>query len=245
MVELCGNPQRVMAVFAHPDDAELLCFGFLKRLAQAGASIKIVIVSDGSKGVAVGKHAPHDLPLIRMDETQAALAGVTGDVLTLSQPDGVLRMDADLMTNIETMILRHRPELVVSHYVDPMGIDHNDHRVIGAAEPTPPHPGTVWSSCLSFVSANAFSSLSGLFPWTPSQMTGNLLKFTLETVGGSISPRGRAWVCACAIACFAKYRASTTPNAMPASIAHPDAIAKVASAMRDAMQPTSTSPIAW
>lgn len=133
MVELLGNPQRVMAVFAHPDDAELLCFGLLKRLARAGASIKIVIVSDGSKGVAVGKHAPHDLPLIRMDETQAALAGVTGDVLTLSQPDGVLRMDADLMTNIETMILHHRPELVVSHYVDPMGIDHNDHRVIGAA----------------------------------------------------------------------------------------------------------------
>lgn len=133
MVEFLGNPQRVMAVFAHPDDAELLCFGLLKRLADAGASIKVVVVSDGSKGVAVGKHAPHDLPLIRMEETLAALTPITKDVLTLSQPDGVLRMDADLTTNIETMVLRHRPELMISHYVDPTGIDHNDHRVIGSA----------------------------------------------------------------------------------------------------------------
>lgn len=127
------NADRAMAVFAHPDDAELHCYGMLKTLSLAGVAVKVLILTNGDRGVAVGKKAPRGLPATRMQETRAALAGVTDDVQTLSLPDGHLNLDGETMTAIETEFLRYGPDLVISHYHDRTGADHHDHRVTGAA----------------------------------------------------------------------------------------------------------------
>ena len=42
--------ERVMAVVAHPDDAELLCAGTLARGRSEGAAIAICVMCRGEKG---------------------------------------------------------------------------------------------------------------------------------------------------------------------------------------------------
>jgi len=128
-----GRPASALAIFAHPDDAELLSFGLLKRLSAAGVAVSILIVTDGSRGVSAGHQPPSDLPVIRMKETRAALAGITRDVQALALPDGKVIKDGDTVTAIEKVVLDRRPDLVVTHYLDPNGIDHQDHRAIAAA----------------------------------------------------------------------------------------------------------------
>jgi LmbE family N-acetylglucosaminyl deacetylase len=127
------NTKKVLAIFAHPDDAELLCFGLLMKLAAMSVSVKVLIVSDGARGVAVGEDAQAELARVRMDETRAALSPVTQDVETLSFPDGGLRLDGETVSAIEASIQRTQPDLVVTHFCDPSGTDHHDHGIVAAA----------------------------------------------------------------------------------------------------------------
>ena len=43
-------PDRAMAVYAHPDDADVACGATLARWANAGCEVHLVLVADGSKG---------------------------------------------------------------------------------------------------------------------------------------------------------------------------------------------------
>ena len=54
--------ERLLAVMAHPDDAELLCAGTLARARADGAPIGIYVLCDGSKGVSSAEDAPSDPP---------------------------------------------------------------------------------------------------------------------------------------------------------------------------------------
>ena len=44
------SPANVLALFAHPDDAEFLCAGTLAHLAERGASVHIVTMTAGDCG---------------------------------------------------------------------------------------------------------------------------------------------------------------------------------------------------
>src|SRR6187431_1990731 len=44
------SSERVLAVVAHPDDAELLCAGTLARAKNDGAAIAICVLCNGDKG---------------------------------------------------------------------------------------------------------------------------------------------------------------------------------------------------
>ena len=41
---------RVMAIFAHPDDAEFLCAGTIARLTRSGYRAHYVLATSGDKG---------------------------------------------------------------------------------------------------------------------------------------------------------------------------------------------------
>lgn len=42
------TPQtRLLAVFAHPDDAELTCFGTLARVIKAGGEVYVLVATRG------------------------------------------------------------------------------------------------------------------------------------------------------------------------------------------------------
>jgi len=78
--------QRVLAVGAHPDDAEILCGGTLARYAQQGAHVTILTVTNGEKGSL--DQPPETVAQIRRDECLAAAQVIGADWSGLGVTDG-------------------------------------------------------------------------------------------------------------------------------------------------------------
>jgi LmbE family N-acetylglucosaminyl deacetylase len=134
-----GKFERVLAVFAHPDDPEFGAGGSMAKLAQDGAEVTYVIVTDGSQGGEDPKQKDSELVAIRQREQRAA-AKVLGikKIEFLGYKDGHLSPDLKLRRDIVRMIRKYRPELVITHLpgrlIDaPIGGSHPDHIAVGEA----------------------------------------------------------------------------------------------------------------
>lgn len=126
--------QRVMAIIAHPDDAEFTCAGTLALWAGQGAEIGYVVCTDGSKGRGDPSLSPEQLAAVRRAEQRAAadLLGVR-EVVFLGHPDGELSRVAGLETKLALWLRRFRPQVVLTF--DPWRPYqlHPDHRAVGLA----------------------------------------------------------------------------------------------------------------
>src|SRR6476620_322105 len=80
--------ERVLAVVAHPDDAELLCAGTLARARRAGATIGVCVLCQGDKGQPAIPIP--NLPEVRRQEAAAAAKLLGAELLTGEFPDGEL-----------------------------------------------------------------------------------------------------------------------------------------------------------
>src|SRR5205814_9889011 len=90
--------ERVLAIVAHPDDAELLCAGTLARARRDGAAIAICVLCRGDKGQPSEPVA--NLTAVRRKE-MAASAELLGAQLFLGeQPDGTLMDGAAQMLKV-------------------------------------------------------------------------------------------------------------------------------------------------
>lgn len=125
-MKLDFSNERILAVVAHPDDAELLCAGTLARAKAEGAAIGVCVLCDGGKGQA--KKAIKDLAAVRRREMKAA-AKLLGATLFLGGfPDGEL-VDGKLQRGKLIDIFRKfRPTLVLAHSLNDY---HSDHRAAG------------------------------------------------------------------------------------------------------------------
>lgn len=125
---------HAVAVVAHPDDAELMCYGTLRRLREAGCAVSVLIVTRGVGGVSVIDHArgvriPDGT---RLDESLAAYDGTGIDVECLGLADGALVADKALISAIEGVLHRLGCTMLITHALD-AGNDHQDHAAVGAA----------------------------------------------------------------------------------------------------------------
>lgn len=119
---------RVLVLGAHPDDAEINAGGLLARHAAAGATIRIVSVTDGRSGH--HEIPPDDLVRIRREEARAAGQLIGADSVTWDFPDGGLVADLALRAAMIREIRSFRPDLVLTHRVYDY---HPDHRAVGQA----------------------------------------------------------------------------------------------------------------
>jgi LmbE family N-acetylglucosaminyl deacetylase len=133
------TPGVVLAVYAHPDDADVACGGSLARWAKAGSAVHLVVCTDGGKGTTDPQVAPERLAAVRRDEVQAAseIVGLSS-VLNLGYPDGELPDADEFRRQLVVRVRELRPDLVCGH--DPTAVffgrnyvNHRDHRVAGAA----------------------------------------------------------------------------------------------------------------
>jgi LmbE family N-acetylglucosaminyl deacetylase len=101
---------------AHPDDPEFGAGGSVCRLADAGAEVTYVVVTDGTQGGEDPKQKDAELKLIREKEQRAA-ARVLGvkKVEFLGHRDGHLSHDLKLRHDIVRMIRKYKPDLVITH----------------------------------------------------------------------------------------------------------------------------------
>src|SRR5437899_12434391 len=68
--------QRVMVVSAHPDDPDFGAGGSIARLADSGAEVTYVIVTDGRQGGEDPAQKDSELVAIRATEQRAAAKGL-------------------------------------------------------------------------------------------------------------------------------------------------------------------------
>jgi LmbE family N-acetylglucosaminyl deacetylase len=134
-----ATPGVVLAVYAHPDDADVGCGGSLARWAKAGSTVHLVVCTDGGKGTTDPGVVPESLAAERAGELQAssALIGLSS-AENLGYPDGELADTDEFRRALVERVRRLRPDVVCGH--DPSAVffgrdyfNHRDHRVAGAA----------------------------------------------------------------------------------------------------------------
>ena len=133
------TPSVVLAVYAHPDDADVGCGGSLARWAKAGSDVHLVVCTDGGKGTSDSGIVPSELAEERAGELEAssALIGLRS-LENLGLPDGELVDSAAFRGELVRRVRALRPDLVCGH--DPSAlffgrdyVNHRDHRILGLA----------------------------------------------------------------------------------------------------------------
>jgi bacillithiol biosynthesis deacetylase BshB1 len=114
-----SEPLDVVAIMAHPDDAELLCGGSLAKSADAGERTGIVDLTRGEAGTL-------GTPKQRADEAARA-AEILGLAVRRNAglPDTRLASTPEARRTVAALIRELRPRIVVTHF---MSGRHPDHR---------------------------------------------------------------------------------------------------------------------
>jgi LmbE family N-acetylglucosaminyl deacetylase len=131
--------QRVLVIYAHPDDPEFFSGGVLAKWAAEGKHISYALATSGDKGSDDPEMTAERLIALREAEQRAAAACMGSDtVIFLRYPDGELEHTLRLRRDLTRLIRQLRPDIVVTN--DPQtvwtrtgGINHPDHRAIGEA----------------------------------------------------------------------------------------------------------------
>jgi N-acetylglucosamine malate deacetylase 1 len=118
---------RVLAVVAHPDDAELLCAGTLARARKDGAAIAVCVLCKGDKGQPATPIP--NLAEVRHQEAAAAARLLEAGLLTGDFPDGELADTTEARQKVIAIYRHFRPTLVLAHAPDDY---HPDHRAASA-----------------------------------------------------------------------------------------------------------------
>lgn len=128
-----------MGVFAHPDDPEFFAGATFAKWSMDGAEIIFVIATSGDKGSADPEMTHARLIEIReREEREAAETLGVKEVIFLRYKDGELFPTLELRRDITRLIRLYQPDTVVTldptlFWRDRGGINHPDHRAIGAA----------------------------------------------------------------------------------------------------------------
>lgn len=123
-MRLSFTDDRVLAVMAHPDDAELLCAGTLARSLEEGDEVAICVMCKGDKGVSSSENTG-DLGAIRKTEATAA-AGVLGaQLFWFGAGDGELYDTYENRRRLIEIYRQFQPTLVITHALEDY---HPDHR---------------------------------------------------------------------------------------------------------------------
>ena len=140
MAELVTRmPDVALAVYAHPDDADVACGGTLARWAKQGCSVHLAVCTDGGRGTADPEVHPTELARRRAEElaTAAEKIGLASHRV-LGAADGELDRRQTLVGELCALVRSIRPEVVLGH--DPTAVffgqeyfNHRDHRVAGWA----------------------------------------------------------------------------------------------------------------
>jgi LmbE family N-acetylglucosaminyl deacetylase len=127
----------VLAIFAHPDDAEICAGGTLAAWAAAGREVHLLVLTNGDRGSQDAAMSRAALAATRLAETKAAgeVLGLAS-VRVLSTHDGELQNTPEVREAVVRRIREVRAETVLT--CDPTSVffenryyNHSDHRMAG------------------------------------------------------------------------------------------------------------------
>lgn len=128
--------KNILAVFAHPDDCELKAFGTLRKYQDLGYNVFLLIACCGSGGISVQDQEQKNINVVqenRISETEKALENYNFNIKVLNYNDGNIFLSRDLIIDIEKVVKKIMPEIIITHFYDIMGVDHQDHASVSKA----------------------------------------------------------------------------------------------------------------
>ena len=118
-MKLDFSGDRVMAVVAHPDDAEIFGGGTFLKLRALGKRGVLVDLTDGGSGT-------RGSASIRAKEAAKAAKALGMERVCLGEPDGKLQNTLDAQWKLIEAIRRFRPRIIFTHHFSE---EHSDHGV--------------------------------------------------------------------------------------------------------------------
>lgn len=112
----------VLALFAHPDDAEFLCAGTLTHLAERSASIHIATMTAGDCGSTILPAAK--IARIRRQEAARAARLIRAAYACLDEKDLLIFYDPRTLNKVMELVRRANPDLVLTHSPADYMVDH-------------------------------------------------------------------------------------------------------------------------
>jgi LmbE family N-acetylglucosaminyl deacetylase len=123
----------VLAIFAHPDDAEISAGGTLASWASAGREVHLLVLTNGDRGSSDPARDRTELAATRKSETEAAAAELgLASVRVMATPDGELQNTAAVREPVVRRLREVRAETLLS--CDPTATFFD----LPAAPPDPP-----------------------------------------------------------------------------------------------------------
>ncbi len=114
--------KKVLAIFAHPDDAEFMCAGTLSLLKKQGWEIHIATMTPGDKGTA--EYTREEISAIRKAEAKKAAGLIGGTYHCLEFEDLYILYNRKAINDATSLIRKVRPDIVFTASPDDYIIDH-------------------------------------------------------------------------------------------------------------------------
>jgi LmbE family N-acetylglucosaminyl deacetylase len=117
-----SQPLRVLALFAHPDDAEFLCAGTLILLADRGAVVHLATMTAGDCGSTI--LSARDISRLRLKEAQRSADLLGAQFTSLKEKDLLVFYDRRTVCKVMELVRRVDPSLVFTHSPSDYMLDH-------------------------------------------------------------------------------------------------------------------------
>jgi len=117
-----SQPLRVLALFAHPDDAEFLCAGTLNLLADQGAVVHMATMTAGDCGSTI--LSARDISRLRLKEAQRSAHLLGAQFTSLKEKDLLVFYDRRTVCKVMELVRRVDPSLVFTHSPSDYMLDH-------------------------------------------------------------------------------------------------------------------------
>ncbi|HOB83747.1 MAG TPA: PIG-L family deacetylase [Bacteroidales bacterium] len=114
--------KTLLAIFAHPDDAEIVCTGTLLLMRKAGWNIHIATMTPGDKGTT--EYTKEDIGNIRQREAAEAAKILDGSYSCLGLEDVYLMYDRDSLNRTISLIRKVKPSVVITASPNDYMVDH-------------------------------------------------------------------------------------------------------------------------
>lgn len=129
---IIGLPEldRALVLVAHPDDESIACAGTMALLADGGARVDVLALTDGEATIG-SPHDPAETGRRRRDEMERAAALLGASARFAGLPDGHLpEHRAEITTAIATAVAYTTPQVIFAPW---LGDGHADHRAVAFA----------------------------------------------------------------------------------------------------------------
>ncbi|HUN23382.1 MAG TPA: PIG-L family deacetylase [Anaerolineales bacterium] len=107
------SPKKITALFCHPDDETLICFGTLAKLINQGAQVSVVFFTDGHQG--------------RLQCSIDTCAWIGARVLVAPGVNATteLNWDRHIIKLVDEFLASEEPDLIITH--SPALAEHQEH----------------------------------------------------------------------------------------------------------------------